>query len=278
MFVAIRDDNNEPITSAEADRLHRRVKFKCPLCGNEMSIRHREVGPVYFAHSKKTECDTFTHDITSWHYEWMQKFPKETYEKPLTMRITNWEYEEAGRKYGFSKYPVMDTETFRKSHPEKMMTISHIPDILIGNTVVEIQGNKPIAPAEFVERNWFFNTCGKKVVWIVDVEAIYDRRQMRKVGKFSDVKYRYEWMSPIRMFNEFYPQPTRNQGNVQVYLQIKGRHGGEGELIHLLWVAEKVCESRHVKYTLPDWHSFIATDCAGGIEGLLKRLGVPKEA
>lgn len=272
MFVAIREDNKQPITAEEADKLHRRMIYRCPICGNVMTIRHRKDEAPYFIHKgMKTNCDTFTHDRSQWRWEWMRKFPAKTYEKPLTLRVTNWEYEEAARKHGFSNHLDMAMETFRKKYPEEMLTMSHIADVLVGNTVVEFVSDRFITPAEFNERCWFFYACGKRIVWIVDAENTYSQKRMKKIGKFSDVKYRYEWKNPSKMFSTFYPQFLKD---VNVYLQIKGRIGGEGELIHLLWVSERVCESEGTKYTVADWHDFIATNCAGGIEGLLKRVGV----
>ena len=129
MQIAV-DKNNQRVSIENADNS---VEYFCPICGQRLIIKAKESLAVrpHFAH--KSNClDTWTHDMSEWHYDWQSKFPVECKEIVV-------------KKNG----------------------IKHRADILINNTVIEFQ-HSPIKGKEIKDRNEFYTDCGYNVVWVFD--------------------------------------------------------------------------------------------------------------
>ena len=111
-------------------------KYFCKLCNEELIIKCRNSQKIqtHFAHKKNSNCvePWAQHDMSEWHKNWQNQFPKECQEVPV-------------EKDG----------------------IKHIADVLFNNTVFEFQ-HSPISYSNFNARNTFYTSLGFKVVWVFD--------------------------------------------------------------------------------------------------------------
>lgn len=130
MFIAF-NESGERVEIRDAAKNN---KYFCPVCGESLTIRAADSLAVkmHFAHKRGTQCDDWKHDMSEWHYNWQQRFPKEFREVVI---------ENNGEK--------------------------HRADILIGNTVIEFQ-HSPITGEEINKRNQFYTSCGHSVFWVFD--------------------------------------------------------------------------------------------------------------
>ncbi len=133
MFVALNYDK-ERIVIENADN---NGEYFCPICEEKLSVKAKEsvVKSPHFAHRKNYKCvDTWTHDMSEWHYSWQKLFPKECREFVI-----------------------------------ERQGVKHRADVFINNTVIEFQ-HSPITAEEIKERNEFYLGCGYHVVWIFDAD------------------------------------------------------------------------------------------------------------
>ena len=132
MFVSIDDKNNR----VSVENAIKGGKYFCPSCGEPLIVRATDSLAVktHFSHKKGTDCDSFTHDMSDWHFDWQMKFPIENREVVV-------------EKDG----------------------IKHRADVLINNIVIEFQ-HSPITAEEIAKRNEFYLSCGYKVIWIFDAD------------------------------------------------------------------------------------------------------------
>ncbi len=131
------NENGDRISICSAKKTE---EYFCPQCGCKLILKMGSVRHHHFAHPNTTICnDSWHYDMTEWHYEWQNKFPKE--------------YQEIVK--------VADNQ-------------KHRADILIEDSkvVIEFQ-HSPLSPTEFEDRNTFYNKLGYRVVWIFDVEDQY---------------------------------------------------------------------------------------------------------
>lgn len=130
MFIAL-NESGERVEIRDAVKNN---KYFCPVCGEPLTIRAADSLAVkmHFAHKRGTQCDDWKHDMSEWHYNWQQCFPKEC------------------------------REVVVENNGEK-----HRADILIGNTVIEFQ-HSPITGEEINKRNQFYTSCGHSVFWVFD--------------------------------------------------------------------------------------------------------------
>ncbi len=131
MFIAL----NETDERIEIDNADPQKQYFCPICREPVIIRAKDSLAVrtHFAHKRRTQClDDWSHDMSDWHYDWQQCFPKECREVVI---------ENNGEK--------------------------HRADVFIDDTVIEFQYSH-ITGEEFAKRNRFYISCGYKVVWVFD--------------------------------------------------------------------------------------------------------------
>lgn len=113
--------------------------YFCPVCGEKLICKYGKIRSHHFAHQPGTECrDSWHYDMSDWHSTWQSFFPKENQE------------------IVFSK----DGE-------------KHRADVVVGNTVIEFQHSR-ISADEFYERNIFYHSLGKKIIWVFDADEILD--------------------------------------------------------------------------------------------------------
>ena len=131
MFIAL----NKADERIEIDNADPQKQYFCPICREPVIIRAKDSLAVraHFAHKRGTQClDDWSHDMSDWHYDWQQRFPKECREVVI---------ENNGEK--------------------------HRADVCIGDTVIEFQ-HSPIKGEEITKRNTFYTSCGYQVVWVFD--------------------------------------------------------------------------------------------------------------
>lgn len=144
------------------------AKQECyfPYCGERLFQRKGEIRRHHFAHMPGQVCkDTWadTYDMSDWHYDWQNSFPKENQEVLLSMG-----------------------------------DIKHRADILISRTVTEFQRSN-MAVKTFSDRNSFYFIFGYKVVWVFDLREHFSsgRLYCDAGGKT------FHWTRPRNTFNIF---------------------------------------------------------------------------
>ncbi len=215
MFVGYDKDSEQLIYINDALNTKDHT-FICPVCGGELIIKNGDINAAHFAHKDLQDCDTFTADMSEWHKEWQERFPLENREVVLSLDIDEFEYFSESRNYSFShlkqsdasekRHYYISTYVYLPEEKRRILHISHRADILINNCVIEFQ-NSPISKAEFNERNWFYNKCGYRVIWIFNLSEksknFYISRETKKDNK-KQLHYRWNWA--YKMFADFCPQ------------------------------------------------------------------------
>ena len=175
MFKAIDETGREVGIDSVLDN----STYYCPICRGQLIIKAKNSESVvtHFAHKSLKDCDTFSHDMSDWHKAWQNRFPIKNQEVPLP----------------FDK-PC------------------HRADVLAYGYVIEFQ-HSPISVEEFDERNRFYTSLGKKVVWIFDVSEKYkDERFSKKKAQYiydgeytdSNGRLRKKWIvNEYRIGNTF---------------------------------------------------------------------------
>lgn len=151
MFKAFDQDSN----MIKIEQAEESGKYYCPVCKGTLLVKAKksETIAAHFAHRSRKDCDTFSHDMSDWHKAWQDRFPLKNQEVPLPF-----------------------------DNP------CHRADVLAYGYVIEFQ-HSPISIDEFDERNRFYTSIGKKVVWVFDVREKYEagRFQKKSIGN----EYRY---------------------------------------------------------------------------------------
>lgn len=169
MFIA-RDKDDNIITIEET---HSNQQYYCACCGETLITRKGEKNAHHFAHRKGTVCkDTWnrsssknTYDISNWHNEWQNQFPKENQE--IILRLGD---------------------------------ISHRADVMISRTIIEFQ-HSIISEQHFDERNNFYKNFGYRLVWLFDISSLYQNGQL--TYKVNDEGLSFIWKNPKGTFNRF---------------------------------------------------------------------------
>ncbi len=158
------DENDNRISAKDALR---KGEYKCPICNERVELRKGEVRIPHFAHWKKSTClDTWSHDMSEWHYMWQDKFPTNCQEVVV---------ENEGKK--------------------------HRADVLISdhNLVIEFQHSR-LSAEEFQERNSFYNNCGYHVVWLFDMSEFFNEDKLI----LDEDEKAYHWKRPLATFQNTY--------------------------------------------------------------------------
>ena len=140
MFIAKDIDGNN-VTIEEAELFEKenpgvKRKYFCPSCGAELKIDSKEskYKKIHFKHKRGTLCnDDWNYDMSEWHRNWQNCFPKECQEVVMTNK--------QGEK--------------------------HRADVCINNFVIEFQ-HSPISAEEVKSRNVFYTELGYNIVWVFD--------------------------------------------------------------------------------------------------------------
>ena len=162
MIVALdKDFNRIHIEDAVAKQ-----ECYCPYCGERLFQRKGEIRRHHFAHMPGKVCkDTWegSYDISDWHYDWQNSFPKVNQEVLLSMG-----------------------------------EIKHRADVLIGRTVTEFQRSN-MAAKTFSDRNSFYFNLGYKVVWVFDLREHFADGRLQ----CDSDRRTFHWLKPRNTFNIF---------------------------------------------------------------------------
>ena len=153
----------------EGKRIHinnaKKEEYFCPCCNGKMILKLGNIRTHHFSHPSNNVCkDSWHYDMTEWHYNWQNYFPKETQE---IVKVLNGE--------------------------------KHRADVLLEDDkiVIEFQHSN-LSSEEFNARNEFYNKLGYKVIWIFDVEEQYlDEKIENYNGNL------WSWKNPKKTFDLF---------------------------------------------------------------------------
>ena len=233
----------------------RKQEYICPICRQPLIIKNGKINTPHFAHKSLEECDTFTQDVSQWHKDWQDVFPRKNQEVILRLDITDEEYLRESNWYDFSKLTYQEYmsqyEDFLLNNKErKLLHIEHRADVLACGYVIEFQ-HSPISSREFNERNWFYNRCGYKVIWIFDFIDKYDAEQIAYFEEWSNGKdngAKYKWNNAVKTFIDFIPQKHKPHyinnkwwnGDVILFFQLYHENDEEDNCIieRVLWAIE----------------------------------------
>lgn len=237
MFTAIEKITREKVTIDEVLQEAKEKEYICPICEGPLIIKNGHVNAAHFAHKAIIDCDSFTSDISIWHKNWQKLFPKGNQEVVLKLDISEEDYEEAGKHYGFVKNN--DTELDEESK-KRIKHIKHRADVLACGYAIEFR-HSSISCREFNERNWFYRKCGYRVVWIFDFREAYKCNRIKAKDPWKKDKGRYLWKHAPKTFRDFLPQEHTSKkengewekGDVTLIFQLRDK---DQMIERLLWV------------------------------------------
>lgn len=113
--------------------------YFCPVCDGALVCKFGNIRQHHFAHASNSSCrDSWNYDeMSEWHQTWQSFFPEENQEVVFSYN---------GEK--------------------------HRADVAIKNIIIEFQ-HSAISADEFLDRNEFYHSLGKKIIWIFDVDGKY---------------------------------------------------------------------------------------------------------
>lgn len=163
------------------DRIHASVANKhdeyfCPLCHKKVVLRQGKINVEHFVHQSKCD-DTWNYDMSAWHSQWQQQFPKNNQE--IVVEVN-------GEK--------------------------HRADVMACGYVIEFQ-RSPISAEEFNERNQFYLKYGKKVIWIFDLLEEFESGHIdcyEEWSNNSDNGGKFKWNYAKRFLQNYLPQVNKN--------------------------------------------------------------------
>lgn len=174
--------NNKRTHATDANK---QEVYICPLCRQKVLFRSGGSNIDHFAHQSKCD-DTWNYDMSNWHYEWQQQFPE-------------------GNR-----------EIVIESNRER-----HRADVMAYGYVIEFQ-HSPITSDEFNERNRFYLSYGKKVIWIFDLIEEFEAGRIDCYDGWSgnnDNGGKFKWHYPKRFLQDYSPQRDKN---IIVFFQFFG--------------------------------------------------------
>lgn len=188
MFFALNKDTNKRVDIEEALKEKIKSDYICPLCYKDLIMKKGVINASHFAH--KVKCDeTFSVDMSIWHKEWQDIFPKENQEVIVECDIA--------------------------AKEDAVIHIKHRADVLINNYVIEFQ-HSLISREEFNARNWFYNYCGYKVIWIFDMSD-KEIELIRKIHTRNTTRGSYKWSYALETFRDF--DVVENKDAIKLYFQ-----------------------------------------------------------
>lgn len=163
LFAFDYNDNRIHIDDTQSNK-----EYFCPYCGAPLVTKKGEVRQHHFAHKSNHLCSdsweqTKSYDISPWHNEWQNLFPKENQEVKLSLG-----------------------------------EITHRADVLIGRTVVEFQ-HSILSSKAFDERNNFYFNLNYKVVWLFDLSDIIQSGNLSYSALPDQLEF--TWKNPKKAFN-----------------------------------------------------------------------------
>ena len=175
------NDKGDIIHASYADKSQ---QYFCPICNKNVIPRKGETNIDHFSHITKCD-DHWNYAMSKWHSEWQEIFPEKNRE--VVIEHNN---------------------------------IKHRADIMAYGYVIEFQHSN-ITAKEFDERNKFFISCGKKVIWIFD---LIDEYKSGRIDPYESTKNgdKYSWKYPKRFLQSYSPQYNKD---IFVFFQFsKSKH------------------------------------------------------
>ena len=217
MFIAL----NETDERIEIDNADPQKQYFCPICREPVIIRAKDSLAVraHFAHKRGTQCDDWKHDMSEWHYNWQQRFPKECREVVI---------ENNGEK--------------------------HRADVCIGDKVIEFQ-HSPITREEIIKRNTFYTSCGYQVVWVFDATNKIKNEYGDSIDPLRCRNSTLFWKRPRREFDITIP---RNVTIFLQYKSTESNEQYQNQLFDLMILITKMTSESfsfyptHPYYILPE--------------------------
>lgn len=214
MFVAKNLDTDKNIYIDDALSIEN-GQFVCPICGESVIIRNGGLVTPHFAHKSKSNCDTFTHDMSDWHKWWQEQFPVKNREhvEEMEFDMNDWSYTAITNDFDCIK-----SREFGAGKTGKTI-LKHRADVRANGYVIEFQ-NSPISAEEFSERNWFYTSIGCKVIWIFNMIDLFESSQIefRDEAKYGDGG-KYKWRNPMKCFRYYLPQYDAKDNNIHLFFQ-----------------------------------------------------------
>lgn len=167
------NNNNDRIHASDANN---QEEYFCPLCNKKVILRNGQINADHFAHKSKCD-DPWNYDMSIWHCEWQQQFPKKNQEVVIAFN---------GEK--------------------------HRADVMACGYVIEFQ-HSPITADEFNERNKFYLSYGKKVIWIFDLSDEFESGHIDCYEEWSnntDNGGKFKWSYPKRFLQNYLPQINKD--------------------------------------------------------------------
>ena len=159
----------ERIHASDADK---NQNYFCPICCQRVKLRKGGTNVDHFAHEVSCD-DSWRYDMSEWHLQWQAQFP------------------------------VVNREVVVTHLGEK-----HRADVMACGYVIEFQ-HSPITAEEFDERNAFYRSYGKKVIWIFDFASEYSENQIEWYDDDGNLA-KYKWSHPVRFLQNYIPQREKN--------------------------------------------------------------------
>ena len=229
MYIAETEDHKK-IDAHSAALIGKSQKYICPCCQTELVLKSGDIKQAHFAHKSLIDCDSFTNDMSVWHRQWQEQFPVENREVPMNIKITRLDFFHAQNVNDFeytSGYERSDEfEDLVGGKGEEIIEITHRADVCINGYVIEFQ-HSPLSYKEFNERNWFYNKCGYKVIWIFDMSEKYI--ECTGQAPYSS-GYKYKWKNPIHTLRDW----DYEDHNVIILFQF-GPMTGNQEIERVTW-------------------------------------------
>ena len=189
IFRALDECNNDVlIEDAIQDK---NIKYFCPVCKNEVIVKasNSKYKCKHFRHKKKCT-DDWEYDMSEWHRNWQNCFPKECQEVVMSNGVE-----------------------------------IHRADVCINNTVIEFQ-HSSITAEEVKKRNIFYLSLGFNVIWVFDAKnKIIDLDNNIISTAYPYSKFHIEtnnlyWKIKNKAFENFkYYQNPDNFAGISVFLE-----------------------------------------------------------
>lgn len=194
--------NNERIHVSKANKTE---EYFCPICHKKVVLRKGQTNIAHFAHQSNCD-DSWHYDMSEWHSEWQNQFPKKNQEFVV---------EHNGEK--------------------------HRADVMACGYAIEFQ-HSPITAEEFDERNEFYLSYGKKVIWVFDfIDEVESGRidWYDEWSKNNDKGAKFKWSYPKRFLQSYLPQDNKN---ITVFFQFSdSKHSDKEEcyIERVIWAIKE---------------------------------------
>lgn len=194
--------NNERVHATDANK---QDEYFCPLCREKVVLRSGDYNADHFAHRSSCK-DTWNYDMSEWHFEWQQQFPKGNQEVVV-----------------------------------ELDGVKHRADVMACGYVIEFQ-HSPITADEFNERNQFYLNYGKKVIWVFDLMDEIESCRIDCYDEWrgtNDNGGKYKWSYPKRFLQNYLPQADKD---IVVFFQFsESKHSDKEEsyMERVTWAIEE---------------------------------------